>query len=96
MNNPLHLWQVWRQDVRDANACVRHHNRIMDDKVARLIKCPPPDYTIAGGWVGVCVGVFGCAEALVWLNGGWSEVGVEWRQNVSCALTHPTLCCCCC
>jgi hypothetical protein len=48
LNNPYHLWCVWRSDVRHANACIEAHNRWMDEKVARLIKSPPPEHTIAG------------------------------------------------
>ena len=48
LNNPYHLWQLWRADVRHAHYCLKRHNHLMDCKVARLMKCPPPEHTIAG------------------------------------------------
>jgi hypothetical protein len=48
MNNPLHLWQVWRGDVWLQRACLAKHNAIMDEKMDRIMAHPPPDYTIAG------------------------------------------------
>jgi hypothetical protein len=48
MNNPLHLWQVWRGDVRLQRSCLAKHNAIMDTKMDRIMTQPPPDYTIAG------------------------------------------------
>lgn len=56
VTNPLYLWQLWRADARFARRCPAQHNAMMDDKVAALMKQPPPDYTIAGngpvqGWV---------------------------------------------
>lgn len=52
MNNPYHMWCLWRADVRHARTCITRHNALMDQKVARLIKDPPPEHTIAGGfWV---------------------------------------------
>ncbi|WIA20759.1 hypothetical protein OEZ85_005126 [Tetradesmus obliquus] len=47
INNPLHLWQVWRPDVRLQKRCLAKHNAIMDGKMDRLMAHPPPDYTIA-------------------------------------------------
>jgi hypothetical protein len=48
MNNPYHMWCLWRSDVRYARWCITRHNALMDTKVARLIKDPPPEHTIAG------------------------------------------------
>jgi hypothetical protein len=48
MNNPWHLWQLWRSDVRLQRSCLAKHNAIMDQKMDRLMAQPPPDYTIAG------------------------------------------------
>lgn len=48
VTNPLYLWQFWSADARHARACFARHNSIMDEKVAALLKVPPPDYTIAG------------------------------------------------
>ena len=50
VTNPLYLWQLWRADARYARHCFARHNAMMDDKVAALLKLPPPDYTIAGTW----------------------------------------------
>jgi hypothetical protein len=48
MNNPWHLWQLWRSDVRLQRSCLAKHNAIMDLKMDRVMAQPPPDYTIAG------------------------------------------------
>jgi hypothetical protein len=48
VTNPLYLWQLWRADARHARHCFSKHNNMMDDKVAALLKMPPPEYTIAG------------------------------------------------
>jgi hypothetical protein len=48
MNNPWHLWQLWRPDVRLQRCCLAKHNAIMDAKMDRLMAHPPPDFTIAG------------------------------------------------
>jgi len=48
VTSPFYLWQLWRADARHARQCLSKHNSMMDEKVAALLKLPPPDYTIAG------------------------------------------------
>lgn len=53
VTNPLYLWQLWRSDARYARQCFARHDSMMNDKVAALLKLPPPEYTIAGTCVGI-------------------------------------------
>lgn len=54
VTNPLYLWQFWSADACHARACFARHNSMMDEKVAALLKVPPPDYTIAGTALSLC------------------------------------------
>lgn len=84
MNNPYHLWCLWRADVRYARTCITRHNALMDQKVARLIKDPPPEHTIAGGVVGCTPSASAKSEGRVNLGVGWraSEFGASHRWLV--------------
>eukprot|EP00775_Hariotina_reticulata_P009275 gene9275-9440_t len=47
INNPWHLQQLWRPEIRQQRRCLALHNSIMDEKVQRVMRQPPPSYTIA-------------------------------------------------
>ncbi|KAF6250905.1 cytochrome P450 [Scenedesmus sp. NREL 46B-D3] len=55
INNPLHLWQLWRSDVRLQRSCLAKHNDIMNKKMDRIMAQPPPDYTVAAHLLKACV-----------------------------------------
>eukprot|EP00775_Hariotina_reticulata_P010115 gene10115-10272_t len=47
INNPWHLLQLWKPEVRQQRRCLSLHNKIMDEKVRQVKARPPPDYTVA-------------------------------------------------
>jgi hypothetical protein len=72
VTNPLYLWQFWRSDAHHARQCFARHDSMMNDKVAALLKLPPPEYTIAGTLPWVCAFCYKPASLWIivyWCNG---------------------------